>query len=108
MQDAEIGGKTIKKGDKVVMWYVSGNRDEEFFDERRRLRLERKNARNHLSFGFGIHRCVGMRLAEMQLQDRLGGNPEALSRRSRWSSEPVRTLSNFVNGYEDLKVRIPA
>ncbi len=77
-QDTEIGGKTIRKGDRVVMWYVSGNRDDEVIDRPDEFMIDRARPRIHLSFGFGIHRCVGMRLAELQLQDRLAGDAEAL------------------------------
>src|SRR6202040_4381031 len=65
--DAELGGKRIKKGDKVVMWYISGNRDEEAIDRPNEFIIDRVRARHHMSFGFGIHRCVGNRLAELQL-----------------------------------------
>src|SRR5690606_30010133 len=68
LEDFEIGGKTIHKGDKVIMWYVSGNRDEQQFTRPNDLWIERPRVRGHLSFGFGIHRCVGNRLAELQLQ----------------------------------------
>jgi cytochrome P450 len=66
--DTELGGKQIKKGDKVVMWYLSGNRDEEVIDRPDEFIIDRARPRQHLSFGFGIHRCVGNRLAEMQLK----------------------------------------
>jgi len=68
LEDIELGGKTIRKGDKVVMWYLSGNRDEKIFDDADRLIIDRPNARRHVSFGFGVHRCMGNRLAEMQLR----------------------------------------
>jgi hypothetical protein len=64
----ELGGKTIKKGDKVVMWYVSGNRDDEVIENPNAYIIDRERPRQHLSFGFGIHRCVGNRLAELQLR----------------------------------------
>jgi len=67
-QDVELNGKLIRKGDKVVMWYASGNRDERAIEQPDEFIVDRKNARNHLSFGFGIHRCMGNRLAEMQLR----------------------------------------
>ncbi len=67
-EDAEIGGKQIKKGDKVVMWYVSGNRDPEAIEDPDNFIIDRPRPRQHLSFGFGIHRCVGNRLAELQLR----------------------------------------
>jgi cytochrome P450 len=65
--DGEIGGKLIGRGDKVVMWYLSGNRDEEAIERANEFIINRARPRQHLSFGFGIHRCVGSRLAEMQL-----------------------------------------
>jgi len=68
LEDVEIRGKRIRKGEKVVMWYVSGNRDEEIFERPNYLIVDRPRARNHLSFGFGIHRCVGNRLGELQLR----------------------------------------
>jgi len=71
--DTEVGGKTIRKGDRVVMWYVSGNRDEEAIESPNDFIIDRARPRTHLSFGFGIHRCVGMRLAELQLT--LGEGP---------------------------------
>jgi cytochrome P450 len=107
LSDAEIAGKQIKQGEKVVMWYVSGNRDEDMFDDADELKVERKNARNHISFGFGIHRCLGLRLAELQL--RIAWE-EILKRFDTIEvvDEPKWTYSNFVKGYETLPVRIPA
>jgi len=67
LADAVVGGKQIKKGDKVIMWYVSGNRDESADRERGQFIIDRERPRQHVSFGFGIHRCLGQRLAEMQL-----------------------------------------
>jgi cytochrome P450 len=107
LSDAEIAGKQIKQGEKVVMWYVSGNRDEDMFDDADELKVERKNARNHISFGFGIHRCLGLRLAELQL---CIAWEEILKRFDTIEvvDEPKWTYSNFVKGYETLPVRIPA
>ena len=107
LEEIEVGGKTIRKGDKVVMWYVSGNRDEAHIDNPNRLIIDRERPRQHLSFGFGIHRCVGNRLAEMQLRIVW----EELVK--RWSKievmgEPERVRSSFVKGYETLPVRIVA
>jgi cytochrome P450 len=106
-QDVELGGKTIKKGDKVVMWYVSGNRDEEVISNPNDFIIDRKRARHHLSFGFGIHRCMGNRLGEMQLRILW---EELLARFSHVEvlSEPGRVESNFVMGYTDLQVRLHA
>ncbi len=68
MEDTELGGQQIRKWDKVAIWYLSGNRDAGHFADADRLIIDRDNARSHLSFGFGIHRCLGNRLAEMQLR----------------------------------------
>jgi cytochrome P450 len=105
LADSELGGKTIKKGQRVVMWYVSGNRDEEMFDKADQFMIERPNARNHISFGFGIHRCLGLRLAELQLRIIW---EEILKRFHTIEvvDEPKRIYSNFVKGYETLPVRI--
>lgn len=105
LEDIELGGKLIKKGDKVVMWYYSGNHDEDVFDHPRQVRFDRENGNRHVSFGFGIHRCMGLRVAELQL-------------RTLWQlilekfdsielvGEPRRLKSNFVNGYTEMKVKV--
>lgn len=107
LEDTELGGKQIKKGDKVIMWYVSGNRDEEAIENANQFIIDRARPRQHLSFGFGIHRCVGNRLAEMQLRIVW---EEVMK---RWDfievlEEPTRVRSTFVKGYETMKVRIKA
>ena len=106
-EDVEMHGQTIKKGDKVVMWYVSGNRDDEVIPNANEFIIDRENARRHLSFGFGIHRCVGNRLAEMQLKIVW---EEILKRNLDIEvlGEPRRVLSSFVKGFETLPVRINA
>jgi cytochrome P450 len=103
----EIGGKPIRKGDKVVMWYISGNRDEEAIDRANEFIIDRARPRQHLSFGFGIHRCVGNRLAEMQLAILW---EEILKRRMTIEAmdEPRRVYANFIRGIESLPVRIAA
>lgn len=103
LEDVEMHGKTIKKGDKVAMWYASGNRDERKFENADSLIFDRPNARNHISFGFGIHRCFGNRLAELQLQILW---EEMLARFSRIEvvAEPKRSISSFVKGYTRLEV----
>src|SRR5271163_4173447 len=68
LADAELRGKTIRAGDKVVVWYISGNRDEDAIADPDRFIIDRPQPRRHLSFGFGVHRCVGDKLAEMQLR----------------------------------------
>jgi cytochrome P450 len=107
LKDFEIGGKTIRKGEKVAMWYVSGNRDESVIENPNAFVIDRERARQHLSFGFGIHRCVGNRVAEMQLniiwEEILKRFPVI-----KVVDEPVRTHSSFVKGYESMKVIIPA
>lgn len=103
LEDIEFEGKTIKKGDKVAMWYASGNRDPEVFEDPHHLKIDRKNARSHLSFGFGIHRCMGNRLAEMQLRILW---EELLSRidHIELAGEPIRYQSNVIKGYKELPV----
>jgi cytochrome P450 len=106
-RDVELGGKTIKKGDRVIMWYVSGNRDETVIADADRFIVDRERPRQHVAFGFGIHRCVGNRLAEMQLKVVW---EEILKRFKRIEvvGEPRRLKSNFVKGYEALPVKIVA
>ncbi len=106
-EDVDLRDQKIKKGDKVVMWYVSGNRDDEEIPDANKFIIDRENARHHLSFGFGIHRCVGNRLAEMQLKIVW---EEILKRNLDIEvlGEPRRLLSNFIRGYENLQVRINA
>ncbi len=105
-RDVELGGKTIKTGDKVAMWYVSGNRDEEVIDRPNDYWIQRPRVRQHLSFGFGIHRCVGNRLAELQLKIIW---EEILKRfpKIEVMGPPRRVPSPFVKGYEYLPVIIP-
>src|SRR6185437_3600833 len=107
LADAEISGKRIKKGEKVIMWYVSGNRDEDAIDRPDEFIIDRERPRQHVSFGFGIHRCVGMRLAEMQLRIMW---EEILRRFPKIEvvGEPKRMNSNFVKGFEAMPVRIAA
>ena len=106
LADYELGGKQIRKGDKVVMWYVSGNRDDEVIENPDAYIIDRPRPRQHLSFGFGIHRCVGNRLAELQLrviwEEILKRFPEIVV-----VSEPKRVFSTFVKGYESMQVMIP-
>jgi cytochrome P450 len=104
--DAELGGKQIRKGDKVVMWYLSGNRDEDAIERPTEFIIDRARPRQHISFGFGIHRCVGNRLAELQLKILW---EEILTRFPviELMGEPERTYSNFVHGFTALPVRIP-
>ena len=103
--DYEIQGKTLRAGDKSVMWYVSGHRDAEVFDNPDALVIDRPNARRHVSFGFGIHRCMGNRLAEMQLRIIW---EEILKRFSGIEvTGPERRLkSNFIRGIRELPVRV--
>ena len=104
-RDCEVGGKQIREGDQVLMWYISGNRDPEVFVKADELDIERPNVRNHLSFGFGIHRCMGNRLAELQLRVLW---EEILPRFKKIEvlGEPARTFSSFVHGYTHLPVRV--
>ncbi|HWD29654.1 MAG TPA: cytochrome P450 [Rhizomicrobium sp.] len=107
LQDVDFRGQKIKKGDRVVMWYVSGNRDDEVIADPYEFRIDRDRARHHVSFGFGIHRCMGNRVAEMQLRILW---EEIMKRFARIEvvGEPERLASNFVLGITKLPVRIPA
>jgi cytochrome P450 len=106
LSDYELGGKTIRAGDKLAMWYISGNRDPEAIEEPDRFIIDRTRPRQHLSFGFGIHRCVGNRLAELQLTILW----EEIMKRFpviEVVEEPKRVFSTFVHGIASMLVRIP-
>jgi cytochrome P450 len=105
LKDTELCGKAIAKGDRVVMWYVSGNWDDEFIDDPMAFKIDRAKARRHLAFGAGIHRCVGDRLAEQQLQILW---EEILKRNMQFEimGEPERIYSNFIRGIKHMPVRI--
>jgi cytochrome P450 len=108
LQDTEVAGKTIRRGDKVAMWYLSGNRDETAIDRPDDFIIDRPRPRQHLSFGFGIHRCVGNRLAEMQLTILW----EEILKRDlpmiEVVGEPTRGYSNVLRSIGSLPVQIPA
>ena len=107
VQDWEIGGKQIRKGDKVVMWYLSGNRDETAIDRASQFIVDRKNPRHHLSFGYGIHRCMGNRLAELQLRI-IWEEIHKRFAQVEVTGEPERLFSNLVRGITKLPVRLHA
>jgi cytochrome P450 len=105
LRDWELGGQQIRAGDKVVMWYVSGNRDEAVFEDAERLIIDRPNARAHVSFGFGVHRCMGNRLAELQLRVLW----EEIMKRFRMVElvgEVERLPNNFIRGIKNVPVRV--
>jgi cytochrome P450 len=106
-EDVEFRGKWIRKGDRVVMWFCSGNRDEAYFEQGDTLRIERANARRHLGYGFGIHRCLGSHVADMQLRILW---EEILKRFARIElvAEPKRIASNFSANFDEVLVRIPS
>jgi cytochrome P450 len=108
LEDTDVAGKTIRKGDKVAMWYLSGNRDEDMIEQADDFIIDRARPRQHLSFGFGIHRCVGNRLAEMQLtilwEEILKRNLPPIE----VVGEPTRGYSNVLRSIGSLPVRIPA
>ena len=108
LQDTEVAGKTIRRGDKVAMWYLSGNRDEEAIERADDFIIDRLRPRQHLSFGFGIHRCVGNRLAEMQLtilwEEILKRNLPMIE----VIGEPTRGYSNVLRSIGSMPVQIPA
>lgn len=105
LADTELGGQQLKKGDKVVMWYISANRDESVFPDAERFDVKRENARRHIGFGHGAHRCVGARLAEIQLATLI----EEIVERD-WTIEmvepPTRLASCFLHGFTEMPVRI--
>ena len=102
-RDVEFKGKQIRKGDKIVMWYLSGNRDENTIDNADEFIIDRSNPRHHSSFGFGVHRCMGNRLAEMQLRILW---EEIMQRFSFVVGEPERVQSNFVRGFATMPVKL--
>ena len=106
-EDVEVGGQLIRKGEKIALWYVSGNRDDTKLDRPNEYIVDRKNPRQHISFGFGIHRCLGNRLAELQLrltwEEILKRFPEV-----KVIGEPVRGYNNFAKGYDSMTVVIPS
>ncbi|WP_298021469.1 cytochrome P450 [uncultured Parasphingopyxis sp.] len=107
LEDTELDGHAIKAGEKLILWYISGNRDEALFADADRFDVTRENARRHIGFGFGIHRCVGARLAELQLQIYI----EQIVKRG-WRVEPrgdwTRLESCFLHGFTDMPVEIVA
>ena len=106
LQDFELGGKTIKAGDKVMTWYVSANRDAAKFDEPYQFRIDRENARSHMAYGFGVHRCMGNHVAEMQLRI-LSEKILAKFPKIEVVGDVECLTSNYVSGIEKMPVRIP-
>ncbi len=104
-QDADLFGQSVKAGDKVVLWYISGNRDESVFPNAEKLDLTRENARRHVAFGYGIHRCVGARLAELQLRV-LMEEMHARRMRVNLTGKVERTRNNFVHGHTRMEVTL--
>ena len=105
LEDIELGGKQIKQGERVAMWYISGNRDEEQIEAANEFRIDRENPRQHTSFGFGVHRCVGNRLAEMQLRVIW---EEIMQRfpKVEVTGDPVLLASSFIHGIRELPVTL--
>jgi cytochrome P450 len=107
-EDFEIGGKVIRKGDKVAMWYVSGNRDERAIKNPERFIIDRERPRQHLAFGFGVHRCLGNRLAEMQIRVLWEEIVNMGWSRIELMGEPQYAMSNMLRGIDRMVVRIHA
>ena len=105
LRDVEVGPKRIAKGEKVVMWFISGNRDESVFQKPHEFIIDRPNIRNHMSFGFGLHRCLGNRLAELQLRLIWESALEKFES-VEMLSEPSRIRSNAIHGYTDMLVQV--
>ena len=102
-RDVRLGGADIAAGDKVVVYYVSANRDEAVFTDPQTVDLGRV-PNPHLSFGIGPHFCLGAHLAKMEI----GAMLEAIRAdlpRLRPAGEVIRLESNFVNGIKSLPVR---
>lgn len=104
-EDVELFGHQIRKRDKLALWYASGNRDESIFPEGDKIIVDRHNARRHLAFGYGIHRCVGARIAELQLTT-LISEMQRLRLRAHVVADPVRVHACFVHGYKSLPVQL--
>ncbi|MBX9607815.1 MAG: cytochrome P450 [Gammaproteobacteria bacterium] len=105
VQDFRLGEAEIKAGDRIAMWYISGNRDARDITAPEDFIIDRDNPRRHLSFGFGTHHCVGYRLGELQLQVAW----EEILKRFRHvevMGEPRRVCSNIIHGYSALPVRL--
>ena len=107
LSDTTLGGQAIAAGDKIVLWYISANRDERLFADAERFDVGRDNARRHLGFGHGIHRCVGARLAEVQLAAVIG---EMVQTGARFVPQgaPTRLASPFLHGFTAMPVQISA
>lgn len=105
LADTRLNGNLIRKGDKVLLWYASANQDESVFASPQQFQIDRPNARKHLSFGLGIHRCVGARLAESQLRI-LWEEIQARFERIEMVGSPVALSSSFIKGYSALFVRL--
>ena len=106
-EDVEFRGRSLRKGDRVVMWFCSGNRDEDYFDDAAAFRIDRHNAHRHLGYGFGIHRCLGSHVADIQLRILW---EEILNRFRRIEvvGQPKRIASNFSANYDEVWVKIPS
>lgn len=105
VEDTDFHGNRFKAGEKIILWYISANRDEAMFEDADRFMADRENARRHIAFGHGIHRCLGARLAELQIQILLS---EMRSRRlmPKLVGDVVRTENSFINGYTHVPVRL--
>mgnify|MGYP001232736326 CR=1 FL=1 len=105
LEDFELDGKKILAGERVAMWYISGNRDEEQIESANEFRIDRENPRQHVSFGFGVHRCVGNRLAEMQLKI-IWEEIQKRFPKVEVTGDPVLLPSSFIHGIRELPVTI--
>ena len=108
LEDFEFQGRRIKKGERVVMWYVSGNRDERVIERPDDFIIDRARPRHHVAFGFGIHRCMGNRAAELQLRILWEEIVRRFAKGIEVVGEPERGVSNFILGITKMPVRIAA
>jgi cytochrome P450 len=104
-EDHVVDGQLIKAGDKIALWYISANRDESIFTDPDTIIVDRENARRHLAFGYGIHRCVGARAAELQLTA-LISTMQQRRLRVKVVEEPERVSACFVHGYKKMMVKL--
>lgn len=104
-RDLELNGRKIVKGEREVLWFVSGNYDEAVIERPNDFWIDRPSLRNHPFFGAGIHPCMGNRLAEMQLRILW---EEALKRFKTIEAvdERKRTCNLFIRGFTELPLKV--
>ncbi|MEN8722864.1 MAG: cytochrome P450 [Alphaproteobacteria bacterium] len=104
-QDTELNGQKMVRGEKVIMWYGSANRDPAVFEDPDRFDVTRANATDHMAFGFGPHVCLGQRIAAMQIEE---AYKQILERfpNIKWTGKQDISMNNFVHAINGLEVDI--